>query len=352
MPQQPTIHQRYEEMLRRKALSRGSNSRSLPATLQEAMQRAQEAVLPRLHHARSLDGYQKTANPMHRGSAQLQPPALQHTSLPEASRIPEQPGIHQRYEQMLREHALSRSSDSRSLPADMVVAHQPGQQASASLQNHARTRAGRARYQQAAETMRRETVQHPQAALHASASARFAASQQLSGPALQGRESYSSHQAMRGRDCFHAAGKTSVPSPVAAIDAPDLYTQLCMEESASLYHRQAFAASLSNIFQHETRSSWGLGAQATTPVGQQGSRAVRQQDFAGSIHGAHHSHRSRLAHPQAAEQGAPLHHSKHSGGQAGTTPAGAGTAREHNIPGELAISDEDSTSCSQPAHSL
>lgn len=255
-------------MLRREALSRGSNSRTLPATLQEAMQRAQEAVLPRLHHARSLGGYQQTADPIHRGSAQLQPPALQHASASEAIRIPAQPSIHQRYEQMLREHALSRSSGSGSFPADMLVAHQPGQQASASLQNHARARAGPARYQQVAETMRRDTAQHPQAALHASASTRFAPSQQFSGPAPQGRGPYSSHQAMHGRDYGHAAGSTPVPSPVAAIDAPDLYGQLCMEESASLFHQQAFAASLSNIFQRETRSNRSLGAQATAPVRQ------------------------------------------------------------------------------------
>lgn len=236
--------------------------------------------------------------------------------------------------------ALKRSSASKELLADLQAASVSGQhsrQPASNAQHHVTHRsAGPVRYQQVAETMRRESSQRDQRSQGPAPSPSryaFTPAHKPSQSAPHGkRQTYQPqqpgyrtvslyHQTAQGRQNFHSAGIAHGKALAGTANGvPDLYTQLCMQAHASQFHRLAFAASLSDTFQRDLGSSRPIADHRTAAAsaGQQRGQYA-QGSLTELMHGSYQLSSDSQAQQGAASQRLAMRHGHSTGAAAAST---------------------------------
>lgn len=170
--------------------------------------------------------------------------------------------------------SLQHDRSSKYLLAGLQSAGMPGQrsrqQPSPTARHNTQRSAGSRQYQQTADAMRRDhalqaqtrhaphTGQQPMAPVgHNPGSVQYMRGslhikqRQQSAPVVPTR----ANRAARGGIWSQSAAMVpaaALATTSARIEANDLYSQLSMQPDATLFHRQAFAASLSDIFQRKS----------------------------------------------------------------------------------------------------
>ena len=174
----------------------------------------------------------------------------------------------------MRCRPLQHDRSSRHLLAGLQSAGMPGQhsrqQPSPTARHYTQRSAGSRQYQQIADAMRRDHALQAQTrhALHRGEQPMAPVRQNLGSVqymrgSLQTNQMQQSapvvptraNRAARGGIWPQSAGMVpaaALATASARIEANDLYSQMSMQPDAILFHRQAFAASLSNIFQRRS----------------------------------------------------------------------------------------------------
>ena len=173
-------------------------------------------------------------------------------------------------------HFLQRNECSNYSPVGLQVASMAGQhsrqQPSPAERHNAQRSADSRQYQQIAEAMRRGRAQQAQAchapdrsqhsvpparqhlrsAQHMRSNLQTYQGQQ-SAPVVPTWGDQAAHGSTRPRSAAMVPAAALAPAS-SCIEARDLYSQMSLHPDASLFHRQAFAASLSEIFQRRLGS--------------------------------------------------------------------------------------------------
>ena len=244
-----------------------------------------------------------------------------------------------------KQHLTRSSSSPRKAPAYLQHAAIGSAQQESTPQQRQYNRSGSmAHYQQIAVTMQRETAQQQGLfGVH-----RFPDSPGYGRPAKSSRQSAPDRVSQGGQqgmslspDLYEGIAQASTE-----MHAPDLYGQLCMEESASQYHRQGFAASLSNIFQRPSGSRHRSAAQHPVPTPQY-SYQHDHGSLADLLRGAQQPHRNIPAQHSDLDQELSMHHSYCPRNIASMAEQEIDRAAYYQNPYECTTSEADSPSWTQ-----